>query len=286
MALILVKVIQYYNSLLNDFDCIIIEKADYSYNELSNICNEAVNILTETYDISSYYVDIKKNKAIVTIANNELPESKYYVSKNYDINSDNLQIIYGEHVQTEATLTGGNKITNSANLAFTLGVCGSYGGYSSILTCGHDQSLSASIYQEGSLIGTVAYLRYSSSTSGDFSIVKTPSVTLTNKVKTSSGTKSITGTVSSPAIGTYVYKYGQVSGEALTYVNAVNVNVTSCKGLTRATLISGNTQGGDSGGPYTIGNSFCGIHHGTAGGDVFFTPYYYMSSAGFVVKTN
>lgn len=104
------------------------------------------------------------------------------------------------------------------------------------------------------------------------------------------------GYMLNPAVGTYLYKYGAVSGQAYCKVTATGITLTPDNGsmrihnMTKAEIITGTTGPGDSGGPYRCGTDFCGIHHGSAtqGGTatyVYFTPYTYIYNAGFRIET-
>ena len=130
---------------------------------------------------------------------------------------------------------------------------------------------------------------------GDFSIIKVPSQTLSNRVKTgSTSSTTITGTYSSPPEGALLYKYGKTTKQSLVEVTGVNITWTidgkKTKGLTKAIISSGDSDGGDSGGPYRHNNKFCGVHKGSQVSGtkkyVYFTPYSYIKNAGFTAKTN
>lgn len=62
------------------------------------------------------------------------------------------------------------------------------------------------------------------------------------------------------------------------------------KGISEVKLSSGTSANGDSGGPYRNDDYFCGVHMGssTSGSTtyVYFTPYVYISNAGFTIATN
>jgi hypothetical protein len=126
---------------------------------------------------------------------------------------------------------------------------------------------------------------------------------LTNQIYGSSSAyaRNITGTLDDLPQDSAVMKYGRLSGYAEATINAQNVTVTSpegysIKGLTKATLTSGASAGGDSGGPYYTqsssgGNSynFVGVHYGSnssgGGTNVWFTPHVRFKSY-FTVKTS
>ncbi|MCR4837497.1 MAG: S1 family peptidase [Eubacterium sp.] len=143
-----------------------------------------------------------------------------------------------------------------------------------------------------STIGTVCVNVHSPGVSGDYSIISAASgYTATSSVFTTSGnTTNFTGYQYHPAVGTYLYKYGRVSGQAFCQVTDYQVTSNGFTNIVKAKLISGYSQGGDSGRPYRNGTSFCGVHHGsgTINGItyVYFTPYETINGAGFSIKTN
>ncbi len=98
------------------------------------------------------------------------------------------------------------------------------------------------------------------------------------------------GTYLAPAVGTYVTKYGCITGYSYGTVTATNAVITSnigttIFGMTIASISSGaGSIPGDSGGPYLAANAFCGVHHGHLSSDnstVIFTPYSLILQGGF-----
>ena len=132
------------------------------------------------------------------------------------------------------------------------------------MSCGHGTSVGEQISFGNSTIGTVtinqnlgAGNRY-----GDYSIITaTSGYTATSSVLTSGGgATSFNGYMLNPAVGTYVYKYGRVSGQAYCEVTKTNVTVANgTLGLTKAKIITGSY--------------------------VYFTPYTYIYNRGFIIAT-
>ena len=187
----------------------------------------------------------------------------------------------------------------------TLSCCGSYGGVPVILTCGHGGQSPNDIIKyassSGSTIGNVYIHRYYDGDIGDFEIIK---ITNTDTFSTSNSINnmySITGTLSSPAVGTIIKYYSRTTS-SFGYGSVERRNVTvladdrdNISGLTEVQVTSGSCESGDSGGPFfqdaSSGAKYCGVLHGKrtdSSGNlyVFFTPYTYISSAGFSVRTN
>ena len=145
----------------------------------------------------------------------------------------------------------------------------------------------------GSQIGTVVDVQYTNGQAGDYSIiVLDDSALMSHKIGDSSGNLiTITGgTHLSPAVGTFVTKYGYKTGYRHGAVAATNVSITSVtnitiSGMTKVSITDGiGSEPGDSGGPYLVGEAFCGVHHGHSASDkttVYFTPYTLISQGGF-----
>lgn len=110
----------------------------------------------------------------------------------------------------------------------------------------------------------------------------------------------LTGTLSSPAVGTIIKYYSRTTssfGYGSVGRRNVEVKASSGKtigGLTELKVTYGSCESGDSGGPFfqdaSSGAKYCGVLHGNrtdSSGNmyVYFTPYTYISSAGFSVRT-
>ncbi|WP_339312725.1 trypsin-like serine protease [Paenibacillus sp. FSL M7-0896] len=221
-----------------------------------------------------------------------------------------------------AQLWGGDRITNEDNGAgLSVGIGGTYGGSSAILTAGHSNEkvgfLSTRypyIQYSGTRTGQVSYQRANRTNGatgvdslGDFAMVKlTGSDTATNKVY---GSVSITGTYSSVPVGTTIYKYGATTGYSWGTVTQASINVIYSDGLFNTYYVNGLYQslmqnssgtdavaGGDSGGPVYMKDGSANKLHGivtarsnpTSGPAkiMYSTPIYYAEHAGFTVKVN
>ena len=206
------------------------------------------------------------------------------------INDVELRIETSGIIVADTSYYGGTSISTST-AGLTLAGSGSYQGGYGFLTCGHGTNyVGEQLKYNGTPIGAINYRSYSDSVYGDYSIAYAfTGYTSINRVYSGSGSYTvITGTVGNPAAGTYVHKYGAVSGEAycqITYTGQTVYpsNQISIYGMTFADIISGSNTGGDSGGPYRAGNNFVGIHHGhvSESSTVVFTPYIYPHNNGF-----
>lgn len=312
-----------YDEIFNGFDCVMYEEAEYSLNELQEIEDSIFKVLSENYEVTAYYTEVDTNKIIIEAANDlaavedeidELMNAPQTFLANLEnvppIDADLFVIKQGDHIESQASLIGGMKIvagSSSANV-YTIGVCGTIKNgsntYSGIITAGHKMALSGSqqtIYRDSKEFGKTTLLMYKENGNGDWAAVrKTNNDTLSNLIYGSSDayTRTITATKDDLAKGTYVMKYGCYGGYCTGTVEAQDVTQAdetyTIKGLTRCSLDSGSSQGGDSGGPYytqNTGNSynFVGVHKGSSGSGnskkIYFTPYIRFKTY-FTVKTS
>lgn len=302
-----------YKNLLKQYsDVIIFDTVEYSYGELSIIANDFVSQLPEECEVLYYEVNIPQNNIIITTQTSsyEMVREALALSQvNSTFNNkqyillDELIVLASEDggYRSEVSVVNGQQvkyIDNESIYSLTLGGSGRYNGSVAYVTAGHCPfSVGDKVYAGNSVLGTVKLRNFKSNSYGDYSIFAAQSgYTASNQIFSSSGNVvSITGVYYNPAVGTYVYKYGQESGQA--YCKITNVNVTvyagtvSLLGMTKAQIISGTTAEGDSGGPYRSGNNYCGVHSGsstTASGItyVYFTPYVYLYKSGFIVATS
>lgn len=317
-----------YKEILKDYDCVHYEIADYSLNTLNYIRYSLYDTLREEYAAVSHYVDQKTNKINIGFLNLEKNRAsinaivstivkddivlKSIVSEEFELEKM-FVFCEGEIVEPEANIYGGMEINrgSSSGPGRSIGVSGTFISnnvtYNGIITAGHNLETSGSnqiLYRNGSEFGRVSLLMWKNNGNGDWACVRmTSSDTLTNKIYGSSSayTRNITGTIDDLAQGMSLMKYGFSSGYAEATVNAQDQTITdssgkTIKGLTKATLTSGTSAGGDSGGPYYTQSSaggnnynFLGVHWGsntTSGGsNIWFTPYVRFKSY-FTVKTS
>ena len=317
-----------YKEFLSEYDCVHYEIADYSLNMLNYIRSSLYDTLRDEYAAVSHYVDQKTNKINVGFLNveknraniNSIVSSivkddnvlKSVVSEDFKV--ENMFVFCeGEIVDAEANIYGGMEINrgSSSGPGRSIGVSGTFKSnnvtYNGIITAGHNLETSGSnqiLYRNGSEFGRVSLLMWKDNGNGDWACVRmTSGDTLTNKIYGSSSayTRNITNTIDDLAQGMSLMKYGFSSGYAEATVNAQDQTVTdssgkTIKGLTKATLTSGTSAGGDSGGPYYTqgsagGNNynFLGVHWGSntdsGGSNIWFTPYVRFKSY-FTVKTS
>lgn len=322
-----------YKVRLSEYDCVHYEIADYSLNELNYIRSSLYDALRDEYAAVSHHVDQKTNKINIGFLNIEKNRAninstvfslviddnvfKSVVSEKVaseDFKLEDMFVFYeGEIVDAEASIYGGMEINrgSSSGPGRSIGVSGTFTSnnvsYNGIITAGHNLETSGTnqiLYRNGSEFGRVSLLMWKDNGNGDWACVRmTSSDTLTNKIYGSSSayTRNITGTIDDLSQGMSLMKYGFSSGYAEATVNAQDQTITdssgkTIKGLTKATLTSGTSAGGDSGGPYYTqgsagGNNynFLGVHWGSntasGGSNIWFTPYVRFKSY-FTVKTS
>lgn len=264
--------------------------------------------------VTSSYVDVKNNKCVFEVEN--LPVDNAYKMINnallscdpkYSFSKDSIIIAQGSVSIPDTNIIGGMGSTCSG-FEFSVGVCGtikmsSGTTYEGFCSCGHGKSISDTVSINSSEFGTVCLMRYGDNLTGDFACVHMTSTdTLTNKVYGSSFsfTRNITATADDVPIDTIVMKFGKTSQYATAKVSATNATIShrvdanttiSIKGMTRCTLETGSSAGGDSGGPYYISNGsgnnykFIGVHSSNSGNSLSFTPYVRFKSY-FTPKTS
>ena len=222
-------------------------------------------------------------------------------------NDFDVPVVYSleEPVIPSSSLIGGTRIQNrTTGQGLTLGACGFYNGDDAFVTCGHGSSGIGNIFElqsSNTTIGNIVEHQYSNNGYGDFAIVKitNTSMSTTNIVGNPSNENeqfNITTSITRPAYGTLVSKYGKNGGYA--YGTVTNSNVSSVsmatdgvngpltiKGQVHFGLTYGSSINGDSGGPiFTTSGSFCGVVSTAGSSSFYFTPYQYIRNAGFNVR--
>ncbi len=282
---------QYFEKLLSEYKCIKIDIVNYSYNYLYEYAEKIYEENYE-YNILAYGVDVIKNKAFIDVLTEEYDKaiSKY--------GNDNLLSVFpmDSVIKKETSIIAGSSISVTAG-GCTLGGSGFYNSSNAFITCGHGMTPGGSLYWNGTAFGTASIISYSNNAYGDYSIVLANSgYTPTSSFYYTPGGATMTfdGSVSNPAVGQTVHRFGSSSYDAYGSVYQTGITATvgsvTIKGLTSVQLSSGTSIGGDSGAPCRIGKKFCGVHCGssTSGGVtyIFFTPYAYPNNTGFSIKIN
>lgn len=295
---------------------LLFEEADFSYNQLRNTASEVAGELMEDgYTVTQYYVSETENELVVGISFDNLIEKSNFISiNNTEAMSDTLsdehnisvRIDLSEPVTTASTtLRGGANLSNTdAGCSITLSCCGYYEGSPAIVTCGHGgQSVGDTIKyasSSGNTIGTVNRHNYYDGCTGDFEIIKVADSSTFSISNSINNTYSITNTTSSAAVNTVLKYYSrQTSSYAYGTVNERGVTVLadneiSVSGLSSIKVTNGSCVAGDSGAPFfqeiNSGVSYCGVLHGHRSTNgylyVYFTPYTYLSAAGFTALVN
>lgn len=307
---------QSYLQLVDYAPCVEIEDVEYSLDELE-ATEHIARILSCDYDIVSHGIDVKNNRYMVTVLEEDyfdLIEDELYVQ-----NEDTLIVETTDSypVACAATLYGGDRISKSNGDYMSLCIGGTYNGQNAILTAGHDNEGSPSYYRSGNLVGSVAYQRCNTTVGdmsvnslGDFAIITlSSSFTPTNDVRNATSLVNITGTYSSLPVGTTIYKYGSTTGYSWGTVTYTSMTVQykeagliqyEVRGLYQSSMQNSSGTSaidhGDSGGAVYMldGNSYK-IHGTVSGGIISLTgvntvmyssPIYYAQDVGFTPLTN
>ena len=271
----------------------------FNLNYLNNLADQVRNIegediLTVAVIQKSNSVDVGTNKDVNQVKNDilsalpvtfnntlltlpeDIPLNVTYQNLETSIQRDDNT--YQVQPYAIPTLMGGLAFSSNQH-GFTLGICGKYNGNSAILTCGHSQQVGKSVTVNGSVIGSIVKVNWSSSGYYDYAIIQLNSnaaAKVTNKVKTQSGTQTITSINKSSVEGMKVNRYGKTSGFKTGTVLATNISTTLdgvvCYGLVEVSADS-TPQPGDSGGPVYYGSNFYGTVTGyNTSGVWFYSP--------------
>ena len=292
------EAIDYYKNLLSEYtDTVVYDIVNCSYNDIKELTRDYAKELEREYEVVSYSVDVKKNNGKISVLKSDYSDVMSFMNKvsmldDCDKNEIQISIEAVDSYQEETSIIAGSPLTNAAGGGLTLGGSGYYNGSTAFVTCGHSIDVGASVKFGSSSIGTatISQNKNSGNKKGDYSIITAAAgYSATSSVLTGGGgATSFTGYMLNPAIGTYVYKYGKVSGQAYCEITDVDVTYSNTDGITQAKIITGSSTNGDSGGPYRCGRDFCGIHKGSKliGSDryVYFTPYTYIYNRGFTIE--
>ncbi len=308
------EIINKYTSYLPFPENIKFAKMAKSLNELELEQSEYLSFFNANNIVTSY-IDVKNNKCAFEVENISV-DNAYSIIKNtmlsvdpkFPFSADSIVIKQGNLGILDTNIIGGMAARRTSG-TFSVGVCGeivmpSETIYDGFITCGHKKTISETIQINGNDFGKVCVLRFGDNKNGDFACVNMSSKTdtLTNKVygSSSSTTRNITSSNDDVAEGTLVMKYGEESGYATGKVTKNNASKTvsvddttkvTINGLTLCSIESGQSTGGDSGGPNYIkggeGNNytFVGVHCGHNSSEFYFTPYVRFKSY-FTPKTS
>lgn len=285
----------FYNNLFIEYEGYYTYKfVEYSYNELQKLCEDIYSDIGNNVQITSYGVDVLRNCAKIGIAKEDWERRNDHLKSLLRTTSP-IYYTAEDWAENSVSLMGGTAISSNGN-GFTLGMCGTFNGQNAVVSCGHNMTINEAVKYSSTTIGTMEYIQ---TTYGDYSIILTNNnATLTNRVKTgTSDYVEIEGTISNPPVGSIVCKYGRSTGYS-EYGEVIATGQTiefSNTGLTirELTTVSWDQcagEGGDSGGPYIMEDYeqtvFCGVHSGGNGDGTitYFTPYYFISAAGFDAK--
>ena len=288
------------DEILSDYEnAISFESGSYSQASTQDYADStAAELKKQGLEVTHWYVEIETGDIIIGVVNSDIDTANVKIAEiqSYTLRSSTPKIVIEEGEYTSTTsdpVIGGSTIAIGTSTR-SAGTCGYFDGSSAMVTCGHGNTATGStVKMNASQIGTVVDVQYTNGQAGDYSIIElTSEELLSHKIGDSSDDLiTITGeTYLSPAVGTYVTKYGYKTGYSYGTVTATNVSISpatgmTITGMTRVSITSGDgSEGGDSGGPYLVGDAFCGVHHGHRKSDnkiVYFTPYSLILQGGF-----
>jgi len=229
--------VEYYRKLLEKYSIVQFDVVRNSYNSLMEKVKGIYKDYEKTYALIGYSVDVMNNKGELYV------QAVDYESVKKRINDEDINVIVSENIQEETTVIGGSELNNNITLAGS----GTYNGSTAFLTCGHGLSNNQSVTHLGTTIGTVTVNVKGSGAVGDYSIISAASgYSPTSSVYTTTTgyTTSFTGSLGTPAVGTYLNKYGRMTGQAYCKVTNIQVIANGRHNMEKAVLINGSTTGG------------------------------------------
>lgn len=295
------------------------EEVEYSYNYLSSKVEDVLDTLyiQTGKGVLGYYVSEISNSIVLKIdedtknmLNKQRSNITYDVPVEYELGDE------AEYVSSE--IRGGNTIYNfDSNSYLSVGCCGYFRGVLSVATCGHGiNGIGDRFWGEDptqGLVGTVVYHNFNNGSYGDYAILSgaNANYTYTNKIGSE---YSITGVVTNPAVGTYVYFYGQETQQYCLGIvderwasrsvgydsdgDGISDTIVTVGDLNGVQILDGTVDYGDSGGTVftvplgTQNANFAGVisirsqnvHTGEV--RMYFSPAAFFTSIGFSVKTS
>ena len=292
------------NALFGEYvDVVTYEYSEYSWNELAEHVDGMAHDLTELgYSVTNWGVDDFTGNVYIGVLSEDIAEVNALIDdqQTYALDDDmpTVMIEEGNYIVPAASVQPGGSMGN-----ITLGAYGYYNGQKAIVTCGHGGHHTNDSFSFGNVSGTYVVQQCEDYQNGDYAIgIISNDFSLRHAFGTTGD--AITGVAYSPVAGSYIRKFGKISGHMtgevirpneighyLTDVSGqLTINVT---GMTKVQAISGTTTFGDSGGPcITHTNGFCGVFGGFEdvwiGGDdyvtfFYFTPNSLLYAAGFSV---
>lgn len=297
--------------VLSDYkNDIVFEYGAISQTDAQNLAVEtAAELMEQGIEVAHWYVEAKTGNIIIGVISEDIHSANQLVNQNqtYSLGSSYPQIIIEEGEYTQPTETqstdnvtmfGGIELSVSENgntASRSSGICGYYRGKRALVTCGHGiANVGSTIIAGGKEIGELVYKQYTAGELGDYAIIELNGNADFSHIignSTHGYTTVDDGMYPYPAVGTIVTRYGAKSGYSYGTVVETNVSITpfgnsydQVRGLVKVSLLEGQSILGDSGGPYLVGNAFCGVHHGSNNSNsniMYFTPYSIIAQSGF-----
>lgn len=293
-----------YNALFGDNkEKVVYLYKDYSYNDLNSKAKSiSENLCKDNIEFVSICVDEKNGKIKIGVDE----EAKSFNSLSSwllsNCNGYNIEFVYEKPYEPMSSHNGGSKLSIvSTSKALSLSLYGKYNNSPAFLTCGHGTVVGSQVFcnNESERFGTIVERRWGDNVTGDFSIglFNDYNHDMTHQVGNSTygTTMLIEGTVSNPAIGTIVRRYGYRTGYGYGTVADQNKGIAASidsdtsymiYGLTIVTNETVESIPGDSGGPVMVGTAFCGVFSGNISNGFVFTPYSIISAAGFTAYSS
>lgn len=233
-----VKTMEMLEDMLRPYsEAVVYEFCEFSFAESQAYANDiALELVELGYAVTSWYVDNRTGDVVISVQEDAVDEVTEMVDvrQTYALSERTPDIVIkkGEYMQTQTELVyGGTQFRNGSGFSGSVGICGTYNGGKAFVTCGHGMEEGEYITYNQRAIGTVSKVQYSYGEQGDYSIITiNNNADVTHKVGYS-GDVLTGGVMLSPAIGTYVRKYGAVSGYAYGTVTEIDIHVQHSSGI-------------------------------------------------------
>lgn len=290
-----------YSSYCSDSSALIFHDVDYSYNELTNLADQILelnvnNFTTIGVNVYDNLVEVgidefslegssrSSSSTLSSIRNEIINELNIPSSYSLDDQSIPISVMAQKPLSSQSTLRGGDGIYASNGSYGTMAICGTWDGKPAILTAGHVVDAISTCYygsSSGSKIGSSLYMQYESGEKYDWGVYSANNHTLTARVLTNYGYESITSTIteSKELVGSSVRKYGETSHYSTGTITKKNVSVSDDGFVTKGmTLCDCHSESGDSGAPVYAFNCLKGILSAGNGTEMAYSPIYGVSS--------
>ena len=270
-----------------------IKAAEYSYNELNDMMDllndfkEKNNNSKTARNFNTYWLSDSTNEIVVALE--DMSPNRIMQFRKQVVDSPMITFQQAEPAYLTTNIHPGAEVVRTISPSgngSSVGYRAKRNGVNGYVTAAHAVSLNDSMLLKGGRIhGKVTAWRYSGSV--DAAFVRTDSgFTPTNSLRLSSGTNTLSTTLSQPGVGTVINKLGRTTGHSSGKIVSTNTSYTyNGRTITNLTSANLNVNNGDSGGiVYSFISSSntrhtLGILHAKNGARAFYVKANQINSA-------